>query len=263
MTESFKGIIIITNHFKEQPVDPKIVYINKNLLSVLGYTLEDIINLNPEKIFKNWTGDQFIQEIVSCVEQKISWAGNLDVKQKNGKIFKNKFIITPVYTISGDVSYYSCSTEIAQLEEIHELPEKDICLDDFISCLWEYQEHFREVCDMAPVNLLKINKIGKIKYLNNQAVEHFGFKVGDNLFDMISQNSSKTKITKFFTDKQTIGKVSKVGFDINYNNKQLNLNCKFWPLADDSKEIKGYSINLSDVSKAKEIVKEFMALKGS
>ena len=258
MTETCKGIAIITNHFKEQPVQPKVVYANKYLLNLLGISLEEIVNKSPDKIFSNWNSDKFIQEIVACVEQKISWVGELELKTGKKASEKKKFIITPVYNINGEIIYYSCTTDVKKSRSSKK--ENDVCLDDFVSSLWEYQSHFKEVYELAPANLLRIDIDGNISYINKHAQDDFHLKNGDNVFNLITSGSSEVK--KFFKDKKTIGKISKIDFDLNANNKIWTINCRFWPLVDEANQIIGYSISLSDITKKRVITQKLLALRG-
>lgn len=260
MSEVCKGIAIITNHFKEQPVEPKIVYANKYLLNLIGRGLDKVVNQTPSNIFANWNNDKFIQEIVACVEQKISWVGDLDVVTDSGKTEKKKFTITPVYNISGEISYYSCTTQVKKNCK-KDSEDNLICLDDFINSLWEYQSHFKEVYELAPANLLKIDTHGKINFINKHAQEQFALKSGDNMFDLI--NAGATKVKKFFKDKKTVGKVSKVDFDLATNNQIWSINCRFWPMVDELGDVVGYSVSLSDITKQRDITQKLMALKGA
>lgn len=261
MTETCKGVAIITNHFKEQAVQPKIVYANKYLLNLLGLGLDQIVNQDPSKIFANWNSDQFIAEIVACVDQKISWVGDLDVYTDSSKTSTEKkhFTITPVYNITGDISYYSCTTEVKKSCKT-DSEDNLICLDDFISSLWEYQSHFKEVYELAPANLLRINPCGKISYINKHAQERFNIKSGDNMFELIGKRGEEVK--QFFNDKQTIGKISKIDFDLTADNKIWSINCRFWPLVDDNGKIFGYSVSLSDITSKRDLTQKLLALKG-
>jgi len=138
MTETCKGIAIITNHFNDQANQPKIVYANKYLLNLLGMSLDQIVNQPPTKIFANWDNEIFIQEIIACVNKKVSWFGELDVYTKESVTEKKNFTITPVYDVKGDISYYSCITDVVKNCKT-ESEDNLVCLDDFVDTLWQYQ----------------------------------------------------------------------------------------------------------------------------
>lgn len=141
MTETCQGIAIITNHFKHEGTQPKIVYANKYLLHMLGISLEKVANRDPNKIFANWNNDVFVKEIIACVDQKINWVGELEVyKNKKRTITeKKKFIITPVYDVNGNISYYSCTTDVEKNCKT-ESEDNLVCLDDFVDTLWQYKQ---------------------------------------------------------------------------------------------------------------------------
>jgi hypothetical protein len=143
MTETCKGIAIITNHFKDTDNQPKIVYANKYFLNLLGVTLEKVVNQDPSNFFANWHTETFVKEIIACVDQKVSWTGDLDVytHPENRTAEKKKFIITPVYDINGSISYYSCTTDVeknCKCESVDNL----IGLNDFIDSLWQYKSQY-------------------------------------------------------------------------------------------------------------------------
>lgn len=263
MTEIVKAIIIVSNHFKELPVCPKIIYANRYLLDLIGASLENVINKDPSLFFLNWNNDAFIQEIVQCVDQKMSWHGNLEFKDNaHNEIQKAEFTITPVYNVTGEICYYSCTTHIER-NVLKSIDDNLVCLDDFVCALWEYHEHFREICELSPANLLKISNDGDVTYANLHALNQFGIKNGDNLFDLITNDLDRIQTAQYFTDKITVGKVSKIDFDIKVNNKEFNIHSKFWPIADMHDKIIGYSISISDITKNKTIAKQILALRGS
>lgn len=254
MVENFKAVVIITNHFKEQPVFPKIVYANKYLLNSIGYNLQEIADKDPSAIFANWNNDEFISEIVTCVDRKVSWVGDLQVKDKNNKTQTKKFTITPIFNPFGEILYYSCTTEVSAKQCKTNSDGNLICLDDFVNALWEHQAVFKDTYEMAPENLLKIDVDGNITFINKQANESLSLNLGDNLFKIVKDASIK----KAFKDKNTIGKVTKINFDI----KTMPVSCKFWPLDQDGKII-GYSISISDITRKRNVAKELLALKGA
>lgn len=253
MGENFKGIVIITNHFKEQPVFPKIVYANKYLLNLIGYSLEAITNQDPSKIFTNWNNNDFITEIVTCVDQGISWVGDLVVSKKDGKTQTKKFIITPVKNAVGEIMYYSCSTDIAQ-KHCKLVSGDTNCLDDFVNTLWEYQAVFQDTYNLAPESLLKIDLEGSITYMNDLAQKQFSLTKGNNIFKLVNDASIK----KAFKDKKTIGKVTKINFNLN----NIPVSCKFWPLDLDGVVV-GYSISISDITEKRDVARQLLALKGA
>lgn len=257
MFEESKAIAVITNHFKEQPVNPKIVFANSHLLNMVGYGLDEVASCDPSKIFANWNNHEFIQEIVACVENKVSWVGTLIVLGKDGKQKKQKFTITPVYGLDGDINFYSCSTPVKSKKCAKNVDGSFSCLDDFVTSMTQYYEHFQQVCVMAPENLLKIDIDGKITYINPHAQEQFNLSTGDNVFDIVS--SSKNKIIDFFKSNGVVGKVSKIDFDMN----SCSVKCKFWPISSDNKTISGYSLSLTDITKRREVARQLLAMKGA
>ena len=258
--KTVKATLIVTNHFKELPVNPKIVYANKYMLNLSGYDLEEITNQEPQKLFANWNNDSFIQEIVSCVDKKIDWVGELQVITHSGSMVKKIFQITPIYNANNEISYYACSTNsnCSLCEKVQN--SNLICLDDYICSLVENQNNYQTIFETAPENLLKIDLNGNIIFANAQSQNHFKLIPGDNIFKLM-KNSSK-RIQSFFKNKNVKGKVSKIDFEINSNNQVFPVHCKFWLLTDDNNNAVGYSISLSDMTRRLDIAKKILELKG-
>jgi len=249
-----QAILIITNHFKQLPVNTKIVYANKHFLKLLDCDLSDILDSEPVKFLKDWNKDKFITEIVQCVEQGINWRGDLHLIDKNNKIIKKSFTITPVYGLNGDINFYSCSTAVDEISKA-----ETNGLDEYIDSINQFYQNFQHICEQSPVNLVKINTKGNIDYCNSQCQKNFGFQTGQNFFKMIENNTS---VKRLFANKKIIGKVNKAKFDIISNGMSIMIECKFWPIIDDDNSITGFSIAISDKTRDKEFANEILALKG-
>lgn len=260
MPNELDGYIIITNHFKSVDAKPKIVYANNNLLSYLGYKLSEIIDKKPDTIFLNWTEENFKEQIIQCVDDKKDWFGSITLKRKNKKSAITKdFAITPVFGLSGEISYYSCRTLI----EEHEIAKNTKTpLDDFIGSLWESQKEFSEIYVNSPADLLKIDLKGIITFANLSAQRNFAFEVGQDLFSDVV-NDEFSKVYSFFKDNENIDEQTKLILTLEKNHKELFLECHFTPLFDSTKHISGYSVSIRDISKRKEISKKLLALKGA
>ncbi len=260
MSDELKGIIIITNHFKEHPVFPKVVYANNYFLNSIGYLLEEIINKDPSEIFANWNNDEFIQEIVKCVDNKSSWCGELILKSKNGKNKARKFSITPIFTVDGEISYYSCSMKISNKTvcEINTACGLE-CLDKLVDTLSKHQEYYQNIYQINPENIIKIDTVGNVIFTNDQAKENLGIASGENLFKKCLEKHIKSE----FKEKNIKGKVSKTEFSYILNKKTVFIKAHYWPIYSEENKLSGYSLNLVDISKKKNIKNELLALKGA
>ena len=257
MSSTVKGTIIITNHFTRDPVLPKIVYANKYLLDFLGTTLETVVGQDPGDIFLNWKRDDFIKQIVTCVENKQNWQGIVDLSIQGIKHRKN-FLITPVFDSGNEISYYSCSTEVPDTFITFE-HENLFVLDNFIACLQSSQEHFKEVCDTTPNNLINIDMQGTVVYANNSAIESLGLNVGDNLWAATSESKS---LQDEFSVRAEKGRVRQTQLEVIAKGKMIAWDCKYWPTTDSQDSITGYALSLTNNTRNYHIAKQFEALKG-
>ena len=260
MSNEFKAVVVITNHFKEQPVNPKIVFGNCHFLATIGYSLDEIGGADPSLIFTNWVKDEFVQEIVACVDNKVSWTGFLNVKNKQGKVTKREFTITPVYDLSGSINFYSCCTMV---KNKHCAKNKDgniTCLDDYLNSMTEYYTHFQQACVLAPENFIKLDLSGNITFINQHAQDQFYLETNFNIFD--SLDTDKDRVMDFINDTETSGKVRKIEFDIITGTHIASVKCKCWANVNEQNEVVGHSLSLTDVTKKRNVAKQLMALRG-
>lgn len=255
MSEYVKAVAIITNHFKEKPVNSKIVYVNNNLLQAIGYNLDELTGKDPEILFHNWYKDHFIEQIVACVDQKVSWAGSLDVNTKTGEKTNLEFVITPIYGIDGNINYYICSGNVLKCNDGVCTPE----LDDYISSMWQYYDHFVGVCKANPSNLIRIDLDGKIVYSTDYTSNQLGLSVNENFFESIFGGK---QVKEEIVHRASIGKVTKLEFEAKIAKKHYEFQSKFWPIADNDHNIIGYAISFSDITERKSIKRQLLALKG-
>lgn len=244
---------VITNHFKEKGVIPKIVYANNVLLHSIGYSLDEISGKDPVTLFTNWYRDHFIEQIVACVDEGASWSGTMVMTHKSGKKFDLDFVITPIYNIDGSINYYICSASVDCDESVC-TPE----LDNYISSMWQYYDHFVGVYKGTPANLVRIDRAGKVTFITELGKKHLGIDLGDDFFKNLKNGTDTEEEIHL---RSSLGKVSKINFTT--KNKDLSFKGKFWPIADSNHSIIGYAITFADVTERVKITKKLLELKGA
>lgn len=122
-----------------------IEYVNPHFTKVTGYSKEESLNQNP-RILKS--GNTTLEEYKKMWEQLTAgqtWEGIFLNKKKNGELFWESSIITPIKNEKNEITNY-----IAVKEDITEDIEKERKLK-------EYSEHLEELVKERTVELDKLN----------------------------------------------------------------------------------------------------------
>ena len=105
--------IIITD------VDGTIIWANKALSKLTGYSLEDMVGKNP-RIFKSGKmGKEFYEALWARISKGVVWSGEVINRKKNGEYYTEDMIITPISTESGKVTnFIAIKQDISVRKEI-------------------------------------------------------------------------------------------------------------------------------------------------
>ncbi|MCF8243059.1 MAG: PAS domain S-box protein [Melioribacteraceae bacterium] len=132
--------IMITN--KEGNIE----YVNPNFTLVTGYSYEEVINQNPRILKSGEQSEEFYNELWSTISKGENWTGIFHNKKKNGELFWESAIISPLKNEKGKIINY-----LAVKENITEKVEKEIELG-------KYREHLEELVEVRTEELEKLNK---------------------------------------------------------------------------------------------------------
>jgi PAS domain S-box-containing protein len=92
--------IIITNS------EGKIEYINKKFSELTGYTYNDVINKQPRMLQSGFTDPKLYEELWDTILSGKTWRGEFLNKKKNGDLFWEDSIISPIVNSSGDITHF-------------------------------------------------------------------------------------------------------------------------------------------------------------
>ncbi|MBI9073744.1 MAG: PAS domain S-box protein, partial [Melioribacteraceae bacterium] len=110
--------IVITN------IDGSIEYVNPKFTELTGYTLEEAYNQNPRVLKSGEQSDEFYKNLWETISSGNIWAGEFHNKKKNGELFWESAIISPVKDNEGKITHY-----IAVKEDI---TEKKKMIEDLV-----------------------------------------------------------------------------------------------------------------------------------
>ena len=101
--------------------DGLITYANPRFYDVSGYTEEEIIGQNPRLLQSGQTDDEEYVELWQKISRGETWAGELRNRRKDGSLYWDKTIISPVSSDDGEVTHYiSVKEDVTAYKKIEE-----------------------------------------------------------------------------------------------------------------------------------------------
>ncbi|MDP1596537.1 MAG: response regulator [Methylotenera sp.] len=92
--------ILITN------IQGEIEFVNKQYLNHTGYSKEDLIGKNPRIIQSGHTDKAVYSDMWQCLNQGLSWSGELSNRTKSGREYATWTQIVPIYQKNGILANY-------------------------------------------------------------------------------------------------------------------------------------------------------------
>ncbi|MGD9994485.1 MAG: PAS domain S-box protein [Salinivirgaceae bacterium] len=102
-----------------------IQYINQKFTQITGYTPEEAIGLTPRISKSGVQGDTFYKKLWETITNKLDWEGELVNKRKNGKLYWESVLISPLLDQHQNITNYIGIKEdiTAQKQMLNELIE--------------------------------------------------------------------------------------------------------------------------------------------
>ena len=192
--QSFASIVITD-------VAGNIEYVNPAFTKLTGYSFEEAIGQNPRILKTGYTSDYEYVEIWQDLTHTKPWQGEFCNKKKNGEIYWEYAVISPIVNLKGEITNYVAVkeniTERKRLEqeekELAEIIENTIAfvgradLNKNILYLNKAMLNILELDEKEDITKLKISDFivtGQMEMNNRQEEELFkyGKWVGENIF---------------------------------------------------------------------------------
>jgi len=92
--------VVITN------TQGAIQYVNPKFVQVTGYTAEEVAGQNPRILQSGKHSPKFYKQLWQTIANGKEWRGEFQNKRKNGKLFWESTIISPIKNDSGKITHY-------------------------------------------------------------------------------------------------------------------------------------------------------------
>lgn len=125
VVEQSPASIVITNP------QGTIEYVNPKFIDLTGYTSEEVLGKNPRILKSGLTPDETYQNMWYTISQGKSWSGEYCNRKKNGELYWEAAIISPVLDDTGKITHFvAIKEDITKRKKIEdELRENKIDLN--------------------------------------------------------------------------------------------------------------------------------------
>lgn len=161
-----------------------IEYVNEKFTQITGYTGQEVIGKNPRVLKTDLHPAEFYKELWDTITSGHEWKGEFCNKKKNGEIFWESAIISPIKNSRNTISHFvAIKQDITENKEIQEKLNSYATIDEMTGTL------NRRTCMSFLQNLMLLSKkiykgfvicfvdINGLKSVNDT----FGHKSGDDL----------------------------------------------------------------------------------
>lgn len=117
-----KEIKLLSRSIEQSPIsvmitDPEgtIEYVNPRFTEVTGYSEEEIKGANPRVLKSGRQSKEFYENLWGTILSGNDWQGEIQNKKKNGELFWENTLISPIINAEGDITHF-----VAVMEDITE-----------------------------------------------------------------------------------------------------------------------------------------------
>lgn len=157
-------------------VNGRIEYVNPNFCQLTGYLSGEIIGGNPRLLKSGQTPAATYADMWQALLAGHSWQGEFINKRKDGTLFNEKAVITPLRDATGDVTYY-----VAVKEDITRIKQNQKEIADQL-------EFINQLVDAVPNPLYYKDRDGRYAGCNKAYEQLYGVTrrelIGKSLLDM-------------------------------------------------------------------------------
>lgn len=167
---------------------PKIVFVNPAYLRITGYKKHELLGKNPSILSSGLTPKNIYIDFWDTISSGNVWKGVFSNKKKNGQIYSEKTLVTPVIDRKGKITHY-----IANKEDITE----EMIKNEKILKLFTATEN-------SPNSVMILDEEMKIAYVNKAFEKITGYKA-DEVYGLtpsfLDSKQHTTEVVKILKQK--------------------------------------------------------------
>jgi PAS domain S-box-containing protein len=94
-----------------------IIWVNKAFTDLTGYTFEEAINKNPRILKSGIHSTEFYKNLWDTINSGNAWSGEITNKKKNGSIYHEKLLISPVQDSNNNITNFIATKQDITLKK--------------------------------------------------------------------------------------------------------------------------------------------------
>lgn len=141
----------------------KIEYVNPQFTAITGYTKEEVIGMNPGILKSGLHSKEFYENLWSTILAGKQWNGVFSNKRKDGTIYHESAIISPITNEDGEViNFLAIKNDVTEKYRY----ERDIRLSE---------ERFRAIVDNSITGIAIVDSDGYVDFANEATEKITGY----------------------------------------------------------------------------------------
>ncbi len=207
VVEQSPASVVITD------LDGNIEYVNKKFTEITGYSAEEVLGQNPRILKSGKHSEEFYKNLWDTITSGQIWMGEFIDKKKNGELYWESAIITPLFDEKGNkTNFIAIKEDITKRKEI----ENELKVSE---------AKYRSILENIPALLYCFTPDFKITYVNKLYCNYFNTSSEEML-----GKSSLSFIPESEHDKiiSALKSLNKQNSSLSYEHKILKANQICW-----------------------------------
>ena len=226
-----------------------IEYVNPKFCSLTGYSFEEVLGKNPNILQSGETMKDTYNQLWDTVLAGNEWHGELLNKKKNGELYWEDAIISPIFNANNEITHF-----LGLKEDITEQKKTE-------EALLLSEEKFRSLVECSNDWIWEVNAEGKYTYASPLVEKLLGYTpeevIGKTPFDLMPPEEAD-RISKIFVEILKKGEsfVELKNINLHKNGDQVVLETSGVPVFDDTGNVILYRGIDRDITKRNEAEEE-------
>ena len=142
-------------------IEGRIEWANQSFSRLTGYSLEDVLGLNPKHLLKSGKQeDAYYKAMWDTILANKVWRGELTNRRKDGSLYDEDMTITPITDAQGEISHFVAVKQDVTERTLAENKRR------------ESEARFRFMLESSPIAVRVTNlETGKVKFANQRYAE--------------------------------------------------------------------------------------------
>lgn len=142
-------------------------YVNPYFTEVTQYTFEEVVGENPRVLKSGYQSAAFYKDLWDTIKSGEEWTGEFQNLKKNGELFWERAVISPILNDSGEITHFVAIKE--------DITERKKIWEELVAAIDDKEKLIRELSHRSFNNMQVIKALLEYKLLTEPdiSLEHF------------------------------------------------------------------------------------------